>query len=90
MDLNIAESRWNQYPNVAGLEYGAPRPTIKIQTKILVGVLAGHCLIGRHASRLGTPYNDYCRSCHEVREEERKNKIQIKLAILMNFIRSTG
>ena len=27
-------------------------------------------LIGRHTSRLDVPYNDYCRSCQEVEEEE--------------------
>ena len=33
--------------------------------RTLGGVLTGHCLIGKHASRLRTSYNDYCRSCQE-------------------------
>ncbi|XP_041449660.1 LOW QUALITY PROTEIN: uncharacterized protein LOC121404391, partial [Drosophila obscura] len=32
--------------------------------------LTGHWLIGTHASRLGAPYNDFCRSCRDEDEEE--------------------
>ncbi len=34
------------------------------------GVITGHCLIGRHASRLGFSSHDYCRSCEDEEEEE--------------------
>lgn len=42
--------------------------------RTLVGVLIGHCLIGRYASRLRMPYNDYYRSYQEVDEETIKCK----------------
>ena len=36
----------------------------------LIGVLTGHCLIGKHATRLGVASNDFCRSCRDEEEEE--------------------
>ena len=36
----------------------------------MIELLTGHCRFGRHASRLGLTYNDYCRSCHDLEEEE--------------------
>lgn len=38
--------------------------------RALMGVLTVHCVIGRHAGRLGIPYNYQFRYCHEVEEEE--------------------
>lgn len=38
--------------------------------RILIGVLTGHCILGRHADRMGAPFHDYCRSCQDVDEEE--------------------
>ncbi|GBP05118.1 hypothetical protein EVAR_72432_1 [Eumeta japonica] len=35
-----------------------------------VSVITGHCTFGNHARRLGLPYNDFCRSCHDEEEEE--------------------
>ncbi|XP_055836606.1 uncharacterized protein LOC129905204 [Episyrphus balteatus] len=35
-----------------------------------IGVLTGHCLIGRHAKRMGVFSNDFCRSCMDEEEEE--------------------
>lgn len=40
------------------------------QISSTIGVLTGHCLIGRHAIRLGVPSNDFCRSCMDEEEEE--------------------
>lgn len=37
----------------------------------LVEVLTGHCLLGRHASRLRTLNNDFCKNCQKVEEERR-------------------
>lgn len=53
-------------------------------------------LFGRHASRLGTPHNDYCRSYQEVDEKETtelcgfKTFLMMSLFVLMNIIRSAG
>jgi len=33
-------------------------------------MLTGHWLVGTHASRLGAPRNDFCRSCRDEEEEE--------------------
>ncbi len=35
-----------------------------------VRIKAYHCLIGKHASILGTPYKDYCRSSQEIEDDE--------------------
>ena len=35
-----------------------------------IGVITGHCLIGKHATRLGLFANDFCRSCMDEEEEE--------------------
>lgn len=37
---------------------------------IIIGVLTGHCLIGRMAERMGFSVTDYCRSCGDEEEEE--------------------
>ena len=78
--INIAECQWNQSLTCSTSrqtwqEWNMSRTCRLLKFKrndirTLVGVLTGHCLIGRHASRLGAPYNDYCRSCQEVEEEE--------------------
>ncbi|OFC59623.1 hypothetical protein BBW68_14995 [Candidatus Erwinia dacicola] len=125
--INIAESRWRQSitcstSRLTWQEWSVSRTNRLLKFKrndirTLIGVLTGHCLIGRHASRLGVPYNDYCRSCQEVEEEETVKHLlcectalyrkriatigrgflddvsevaQIKLFVLMKFIRSTG
>ena len=36
----------------------------------LIGIITGHWPFGEHARRLGLPYNDFCRSCKDVEEEE--------------------
>ena len=78
--INLAESRWSQSltsstSRQTWQEWSVSRTNRlkkfkRNDIRTLVGVLTGHCLIGRHASRLGVPYNDYCRSCQEVEEEE--------------------
>ena len=30
---------------------------------ITMGVLTGHCVMGRHAERMRLPFNDFCRGC---------------------------
>ena len=42
------------------------RPDISL----LVSVMTGHCLIGRHAVRLRVAASDFCRSCGDEEEEE--------------------
>ena len=37
----------------------------------LIGTFTGHCLIGRHATRLGIIANDICRDCQQLEEEEK-------------------
>lgn len=37
---------------------------------LIVSVMTGHCLIGKHAMRLKAPANDYCRSCEDEEEDE--------------------
>ncbi|KAL7725889.1 hypothetical protein ACLKA6_000656 [Drosophila palustris] len=37
---------------------------------LVVRSLTGHWLIGTHAHRLNSPYNDFCRSCRDEEEEE--------------------
>ena len=36
----------------------------------IVGVITGHCVIGKHSSRLGVISHDYCRICNDEEEEE--------------------
>ena len=38
--------------------------------QLTTSVLTGHCALGKHAERLGLPFNDYCRSCGSEEEEE--------------------
>ena len=38
--------------------------------RLLVGVITGHCMIGRMSERMGYPRNDLCRSCFDEEEEE--------------------
>ncbi|KAL7723383.1 hypothetical protein ACLKA6_005679 [Drosophila palustris] len=37
---------------------------------LVIRSLTGHWLIGIHAQRLNSPYNDFCRSCRDEEEEE--------------------
>ena len=37
---------------------------------VVVAIITGHCLVGRHASRLGVNAPDFCRSCLDEEEEE--------------------
>ncbi len=71
--INLAWSRWRQSLTCSTSrqtwqEWSMSRTNRLLKFKrnrkfigTLVGVLIDHCLIGRHASRLGAPYNDYCR-----------------------------
>lgn len=78
--LKSANTAWNQSSTCATTRLtwpewnmGRTKRLLQLNRKdvrSLIGVLTGHCLIGRHASRLGAPYHDYCRSCQEVEEEE--------------------
>ena len=68
-------------------------PHIKIQKngiRTLIGVRTGHCLIGWHA-RLKTPYNDSCRSCQKVEEEETiKHLLRERKALYKKKIATIG
>ena len=35
-----------------------------------VAMLTGHCIMGRHAERMSLPFNDFCRGCRSIEEEE--------------------
>lgn len=70
----VAESRWNQSLTCLTdmqrwheCNMGRTRRLLKFKRIAIrtVVVITGHCLIGRHGSRLGTPYKDYCTSCQE-------------------------
>ncbi|KAL7726508.1 hypothetical protein ACLKA6_001130 [Drosophila palustris] len=39
-------------------------------SSLVIRSLTGHWLIGIHAQRLNSPYNDFCRSCRDEEEEE--------------------
>lgn len=42
----------------------------RIDIKTFIGELTGHFLIGRHVSRLRTPYSDCCKNGQEVEKED--------------------
>jgi ribonuclease HI len=55
------------------LDWSRTKTLISLERRSLsniVGILTGHCILGEHARRMGLQYNDFCRSCGEVEEEE--------------------
>ena len=76
----LAEERWNSTSNCETSRLTWPKFNKKRTTELLrlkrgdvstlIRALTGHCLIGRHANRLGLPSNDFCRNCLQPEEEE--------------------
>ncbi|KAL7726068.1 hypothetical protein ACLKA6_008526 [Drosophila palustris] len=42
----------------------------RVECSFVIRSLTGHWLIGIHAQRMSSPYNDFCRSCRDEEEEE--------------------
>ncbi|KAL7726480.1 hypothetical protein ACLKA6_001102 [Drosophila palustris] len=42
----------------------------RVECSFVIRSLTGHWLIGIHAQRMNSPYNDFCRSCRDEEEEE--------------------
>ena len=42
----------------------------RVSIRLLVGVIMGHCMMGRMSERMGYPRNDLCRSCLDEKEKE--------------------
>ena len=64
---SVARQTWNS------LNLKRTRQLLQLKRNTIgtvVSVLTGHCLIGRHAARLGIPAPDYCRSCESIEEDE--------------------
>lgn len=78
--LSAANARWEQMATCSISRQTWPEWNLNRSKLLLrlsrqdisntIGVLTGHCPIGRHAGRLGIPHNDYCRSCRDEEEEE--------------------
>lgn len=76
----ITNTRWTESNNCLATKKVWPCVDSKRSKSLLalnrlylgstIGVLTGHCLIGRHAKRLGVFSNDFCRSCMDEEEEE--------------------
>ena len=78
--LNVANERWvseitcviarQTWPNIDPKRSTQLISANRKSISTVSNVLTGHCILGRHAARLGLPYNDYCRSCDSEEEEE--------------------
>lgn len=78
--IERANYRWNNITTCSATKLIWPKLSAKRSKQLIslsrlhigyvIGVLTGHCLIGRHALRLGAPANDFCRSSMDEEEEE--------------------
>ena len=78
--LETTNTRWSQSTTCLATKQIWPSIDLKRSKGLIslsrqsisstIGVITGHCLIGRHALRLGVYTNDFCNSCMDEEEEE--------------------
>ena len=62
---------------------------VKIQRGVVIGVITGHCIMGKHAKRIGLAHlaNDFCRNCWDEEEETVTHLLGIYQALCQRRIK---